>query len=108
MMIEKCLLGLSQTIKLWLGISQYLPQLLRKESLELISLVYRRPDNPSFKIFEFDADTNVQVNEEVYRLDLAYWNNKSHDYFEFEKAYNYLDYYNVSNMSLGTRAWINE
>ena len=68
----------------------------------------RRPDNPSFKLFEFDVDTNVQINEEVYRLDLAKWNVKSHDHFEYEKAYNYLDYYNVSNMSLETRAWINE
>jgi hypothetical protein len=43
-----------------------------------------------------------------YRLNLAKWNNISHDHFEFDLIYDYLSYYNVSDMSLETQAQVTE
>ncbi len=64
--------------------------------------------NPSFRVYEFDQDTNILLNLYNYRLNLAKWNNQSHDHFEFDLIYDYLSYYNVSDMSLETQAEVTE
>ena len=43
--------------------------------------------SPSYRLYEVDADTNVIVNYEQYRLNMTKWNMKSREHVEFDLAY---------------------
>jgi len=57
---------------------------------------------PSFRIFEVDTETNVLLNYYQYRLNLTKWNADPSGPIAWDVFYNFLEEYNVTDMSVGT------
>lgn len=47
--------------------------------------------NPSFRVYEVDAETNQPINYDQYRLNLTKWNQDTVGPIEWDIAYNFLD-----------------
>jgi len=54
--------------------------------------------NPSFRIYEFDAETHVPVNYRQYRLHLDKWSNHPGP-IEWDLGYSFVEEYNLPDMS---------
>ncbi len=46
--------------------------------------------NPSFRVFEVDAETNQPINYQQYRLNLTKWNQNTTGPIEWDLAYDFL------------------
>jgi len=55
--------------------------------------------NPSFRIFDFDTDTNIPTNYYQYRLNFTKWNSNITGPIEWDLAYDFLSEYNLPDLS---------
>mmetsp|Transcript_1229 Transcript_1229/g.1106 ORF Transcript_1229/g.1106 Transcript_1229/m.1106 type:complete len:325 (+) Transcript_1229:873-1847(+) len=57
---------------------------------------------PSFRVFTMDKDTNLPLDYAQYRLNLTKYNAMNVDNVDFDLAYNFLEEYSCSDMSLAS------